>query len=83
MGLNVCVSTMFGYTRQELIDRKIDMLMPKIISDRHDEILENFITTMQSNSLNKERVLYGKNKNGYLIPITIFLRYIPSVIYGA
>ena len=58
----------FGYTKSDLMNRKVNMLMPQIYSDYHDKFIEDFLHTLEGRVLNKERTLLGKTKSGYLIP---------------
>jgi PAS domain S-box-containing protein len=75
--LNNALSSLFAYTKQELINKKINVLMPEMIASNHDKIIEDFLMQKGSKMLMKERILYGKTKCGYLLPIHLTLQVYP------
>lgn len=44
---------MFGYASGELLNRKVNDIMPRIISTYHDRILENYQQTNKGRMMNK------------------------------
>ncbi len=48
-------ASIFDYTKQEVINKNVTMLMPHIYSKSHDDILKKYIETNESNFQNKER----------------------------
>ncbi|CAD8070227.1 unnamed protein product [Paramecium primaurelia] len=83
LGLNQSCAKTFGYTKSELLDRKINVLMPNIYAQYHDQFLEGYTQNQESRVLNRERLLIGKHKSGYIFPFFIYVRYIPSLINGS
>lgn len=59
-------SCLFGYSKSELMNRKVNLLMSTIYADVHDKFIEEFLHTIEGRILNKERILLGKMKNGYI-----------------
>ena len=51
--------------------------MPSVFGDIHDKFIQDFLDTTQSKILNKEKVVYAKSKEGYLIPCTIMIKLMP------
>jgi PAS domain S-box-containing protein len=82
IGLNMSASKMFGYSKSELINRKVNMIMPNIFAKQHDFFLETYLSTFESRLLNRERPIFGKSKNGYMFPFVIYVRFVPSFIHG-
>ena len=82
IGLNMSASKMFGYSKSELINRKVNILMPNMFSQYHDMFVEQYLQTFESRIVNRERPIFGKSKNGYLFPFVIYVRYVPSFIHG-
>ena len=41
--MNLSASNLFGFSKSELINRKINLLMPSIHSKFHDSFIENYI----------------------------------------
>lgn len=43
--------------------------MPDIHAKHHNSFLENFLITNEAKFMNKERQVFGKNKNGYIFSL--------------
>ena len=75
--MNIC--NIFGYQKQELIGNNINILMPEIIRQKHNLILqeqtqkfcENISNDKISSSEFFNKQIYGISKSKYLIPIKI------------
>jgi hypothetical protein len=61
-------AALFGYAKTELLNRKVNIIMPIIYGDHHDKFLEDFLHSLEGRILNKERLLMGRTKNGYIFP---------------
>ncbi|CAD8069136.1 unnamed protein product [Paramecium sonneborni] len=72
--LNQSCCRLIGYTRQEIINRKINLFMPNLYTKFHDQYIENFLITSDIKNINKERFIFLKDKQNYLIPCFIVLR---------
>ncbi|MDX1296606.1 MAG: PAS domain S-box protein, partial [Sulfurimonadaceae bacterium] len=62
---------MFGYTEEELIGHNIKILVPEPHHDRHDDYIRNHDQTLTSKIIGQERELFGRHKDGQLIPISL------------
>lgn len=60
--INVNAEKIFGYNKGELLNKKVNDIMPKIYADEHDRVLENYQQTNYSTMMNKERHVWGKSK---------------------
>jgi len=73
------IIAMFGYTKIELIGKKIEFLMPTIYQTEHSKILSAKIKNIRStynmnrdifkNTEKKQLFILPKNKVGYIVPI--------------
>jgi PAS domain S-box-containing protein len=72
--VNVGCAKIFGYTKSELINRNIKILMPQIYAKHHDIFFEEYLTTNELKCPNKERPIFGKYKNNYIFPLYISLQ---------
>jgi two-component system sensor kinase FixL len=72
--VNMAAEKIFGYNKGELVNRKVNDIMPKLISFYHDRILENYQQTNKAKMMNKERVVWGKSKDGYLFTFVIIIK---------
>ncbi len=64
---------LFGYTRDELIGRSVDMLVPERYRDKHSTYRAAFVQQPQSRPMGAGRDLYGRRKDGSEVPIEIGL----------
>ena len=60
---------LFGYMASELKGKNVRMLMPKILSDNHDNFIRNYFETAKAKILEKQRLVIGKNKQGFVMPL--------------
>ncbi|MEE9303060.1 MAG: PAS domain S-box protein [Thiotrichaceae bacterium] len=71
--VNVQTEAMFGYTRQELLGKPIQILMPNRFRKRHSEGWEKYFTNPQPRQMGALVNLYGLHKDGREFPIEISL----------
>lgn len=79
MNMNSLFTTFFGYSKEELIGKKINLILPKIYHNVHDKYIKGFIENIlmnlrveaeiESDYLDIEKVAYFKHKNGYIFPL--------------
>ena len=83
--LNISCAQMFGYLKEDIMgkDYKVNMLMPDIFSEKHDEILKNFHERNNAeinNLFMKPKLVYGKHRSKYIFPVNLTIRVVPSKI---
>ena len=64
---------LFGYEKDELIGCKIEVLMPKHLSEEHIEKRKSYSHNPQPRSMGAGRDLYGLKKDGTEFPVEISL----------
>ena len=81
ISLNACI--IFGYTKNELIGKKINILIPQIFHKQVEKYLKNYTSNIKTHFYNllsnqkeyfpefKEMFIHGKNKSKYLIPLYV------------
>lgn len=62
--------------------RDINTLIPKSIAVVHASLMMKFFDKAESSILNKVRELFAKDKDGYLVPIYLFSKVLPSLNGG-
>ncbi|HCE53792.1 MAG: PAS domain S-box protein [Lutibacter sp.] len=63
----------FGYSRNELIGNKIEMLVPGIAGMGHQQLRSDFISHPTARNMGAGRNLFGLRKDGNKIPIEVGL----------
>src|SRR5260370_788984 len=71
--INAEAERLFGYAREELFGKSIDVLVPATVRAGHAEHRSNFIERPEARRMGIGRDLYGMRKNGMQIPIEIGL----------
>ena len=71
--INSSVTTIFGYTRDELLGEKVEILMPEPYASRHDQYLYSHKVNGNYNIIGKGRELPAKKKNGQTFPMELTL----------
>ena len=64
---------LFGYDKGELLDQKIEILVPHKFSHSHEKHRDNYNKNPHPRSMGKGLDLYGKKKNGTEFPVEISL----------
>lgn len=69
--INPAALTLFGYTREELIDKNVSVLMPEPDKKNHDTYLSNYNATGKRNIIGIGREVYGQRKDGSTFPFRL------------
>jgi PAS domain S-box-containing protein len=75
---NAQCEKLFGYTRDELIGRPVEMLVPADVRARHPGLREAFHHAPDARSMGAGRELRGQRKDGSLFPVEIGLSPLPA-----
>jgi len=71
--VNAEASRMFGYTREELIGNRIDMLVPAAVRGHHGSHVASFTTAPRLRPMGSGLDLHGARKDGTEFPVEISL----------
>lgn len=71
--VNSRTETMFGYTRDELIGQKIEMLVPVRFRAQHPGLRAAYFVNPQAREMGASRDLFGLRKDGTEFPVSIGL----------
>ena len=82
---NKSVSRVFGYLKEQLIGQSVNILIPEIIKESHQKMLENYIeksnTSLRQPSIfNSDKIMFGKHKSGYIFPFKMRIVGTPSLL---
>ncbi len=70
---NKCAEEQFGYTEQELLGQKIELLLPDDLKQRHIDHRKSFHKAPSNRSMGSGRDLFAKKKDGSVFPVEISL----------
>jgi two-component system, sensor histidine kinase and response regulator len=76
---NAQCEELFGYNRDELIGKAIEMLVPDHIREHHPELRAEFHKAPRTRSMGTGRELSARRKDGSLFPVEIGLSPVPAV----
>lgn len=71
--VNRRVEQLFGYSREEILGKRVEMLMPNEMRSTHVARREHFQRMPQERLMGQGRDLFGQRKDGSLFPIEIGL----------
>lgn len=63
----------FGYSRQELAGKKLDILIPENIRPHHTDYVKEYMKDPRSREMGRGRDLHGRRKEGSLVPVEVGL----------
>lgn len=70
---NSAASRLFGYTRDDLVGKPIEMLLPVSVRERHPELFAQYVTNPRVRQMGGGQSLYGRHENGSEFPIQVSL----------
>ena len=71
--VNGKAEALFGYTREELVGARIEILVPLALRTRHPELVSGFFNRPQARPMGAGRDLFGLRKDGVEVPVEIGL----------
>lgn len=73
--INPAAERMFGYSKEDLLDKKVEQLIPQRYVPNHEGYRQQFHQHPQSRQMGHGRDLFAKQKDGTEFPVEISLSY--------
>jgi len=71
--MNSAVGALFGYTREELTDQPVEMLLPKLYRDTHPEHRRSYAAKPRVRPIGRGAQLHARRKNGEEFAVDVSL----------
>jgi two-component system sensor histidine kinase/response regulator len=75
---NAQCERLFGYTREELVGKKVEMLVPDEIRQGHPDMRATFHLAPTTRAMGAKAELHARRKDGSLLPVDIGLSPLPG-----
>jgi PAS domain S-box-containing protein len=73
--VNNLAARLFSYfSSKEMLSLRVNDIMPEVYSVVHDDILNSFLKNRYKSINQDERLLFGRNRNGFIFPLQLQLR---------
>jgi PAS domain S-box-containing protein len=83
LSLNLSMCKVFGYTRKDdLLGKDVEVLMPRMYAKQHRRFLEVAIGKSGDMITARERIVFGRHASGYIFPVWLSIKSIPSFVTG-
>lgn len=69
--INFQTEKLFGYKREEVIGKEVEVFMPSEYKNAHHKHTQNFTECPKARTMGKGMQLFGKHKNGKVFPVAI------------
>ena len=80
---NMSLCKIFGYMKKDdILNKNIKILQPKTYSEHHDEFLNVTIQKAADQISSRERQIFGKHFSGYVFPLWLQIKNLPSLLSG-
>lgn len=68
---NLAAEQLFGYSRQDVLDQNVNMLMPSPYHDQHDQYLQAYLSTGHARIIGIGRRVEGMRKDKTIFPMEL------------
>lgn len=76
--VNKKTEELFGYSRDEMLGKPVELLLPESARERHRGYRHGYMTAPEARDMGAGRDLHGRRKDGREVPVEIGLNPIPA-----
>jgi two-component system, LuxR family, sensor kinase FixL len=80
--MNPAAARIFGYDASEVVGQNVSMLMPSPYREEHDEYLQRFLKSGQSENIGRRRELQARRRDGTVFPVELTVSEVCDSIRG-
>ena len=73
LNFNSFAESQFGYTRQEILGKSIEVLLPEDVRQKHVQTREGYIKSPANRPMGANRNLFARKKDGTIFPVEVSL----------
>lgn len=77
--VNSQTEKLFGYSREELVGKEVELLVPQRFRSKHPGFVQGFFSDPKARAMGAGRDLFGLKKNGTEVPIEIGLNPLTTI----
>ncbi len=73
-----------GYTKSEILNRNVSVLMPRVFAEVHDQLLTTYLlnASEKSHDPHINKIVFPADKSGYLVPCNVVVYILPTLKEG-
>lgn len=71
LAFNRACERLFGYAASEVVGENVKMIMPQDYAEKHDEFLNNYLTSGEAKIIGYGREVRGRHKSGREFPVEL------------
>ena len=70
---NACAEGIFGYTRDEILGKTVEVLIPSEVHEKHLHLRNGFFHKPENRPMGENRDLFARRKDGSIFPVEVSL----------
>jgi len=82
LNANTEVTRILKYQVHDLLGENINMVMPQILAEVHDDLMRNYFETSKATMMGREMLVFPMTKSGYILPCSLLVKIFPNLEEG-
>ena len=76
------ITRILGFPKNEFVGQNIANVMPSVYANIHNQLMNRYFETAESDVIGSERLMFPLNKHNYLVPTTLMIKVLPNLDQG-